>query len=87
MNAPGYLNSHARLLIYETWNEPYVAGFFSGTYDQLVRMEQDAYCIIKGGSFTIAATGETCAQVRAAVTSVSLSGPVDPTAYCSDAVV
>ncbi len=81
VNAPGYLNSHARLLIYETWNEPYVAGFFSGTYDQLVRMEQDAYCIIKGGSFTIAATGETCAQVRAAVTSVSLSGPVDPTAY------
>ena len=43
-------------------------------------MEQDAYCIIKGGTFTVGATGESCATVRGTVTSVALSGPIDPTA-------
>ena len=81
-NCPGTTACpHARLLIYETWNEPDDSAFFNGSYDQLIRMEQDLYCIVKGGSFTIAATGETCAQVRTAVTSVALTGPVDSTAW------
>jgi uncharacterized protein YjdB len=83
VNASGYSNTHARIRIWEIWNEPYSAKYWStkyGTYDQLIRMEQDAYCIIKGGSFTINATGESCATVRSTVTSVALSGPIDPTA-------
>jgi hypothetical protein len=72
---------HARLLIYETWNEPDDVQFFTGSYDQLIRMEQDLYCIVKGGAFTITATGETCAQVQATVTSVTLTAPVDPMAW------
>jgi hypothetical protein len=83
VNAAGYNTTHARINIWEIWNEPDNGGFWSttyGTYDQLIRMEQDAYCIIKGGSFTVSATGENCATVRGTVTSVTLSGPLDPTA-------
>jgi len=83
VNAATYSNTHARIKIWEIWNEPYSAKYWSskyGSYDQLIRMEQDAYCIIKGGSFTINATGESCATVRSTVTSVALSGPIDPTA-------
>jgi hypothetical protein len=84
VNTPGYTNSHARILVYETWNEPDTTGFWSatnGTYDQLIRMEQDLYCIVKGGAFTIARTGESCPQVWATVTSVVLGAPADPSAY------
>jgi uncharacterized protein YjdB len=83
VNAAGYSNTHARIKLWEIWNEPDTATSWSskyGTYDQLIRMEQDAYCIIKGGSFTIDATGENCATVRGTVTSVALSGPIDTTA-------
>ncbi|HZW92844.1 MAG TPA: Ig-like domain-containing protein, partial [Candidatus Eremiobacteraceae bacterium] len=77
----GYTNTHAHVLYWETWNEPDTPGFWKGSYDQLIRMEQDLYCIVKGGSFTIRATGETCPQVWATVTSVTLTGPTDTTAY------
>jgi hypothetical protein len=77
----GYTNTHAHVLYWETWNEPDTPGFWKGSYDQLIRMEQDLYCIIKGGSFTIRATGETCPQVWATVTSVTLTGPTDTTAF------
>jgi len=83
VNAAGYSTTHAHVNVWEIWNEPDSGGFWStkyGTYDQLIRMEQDAYCIIKGGSFTVSATGESCATVRGTVTSVTLSGPIDPTA-------
>ncbi len=83
VNATGYSTIHASIEIWEIWNEPDAAVSWStkyGTYDQLIRMEQDAYCIIKGGSFTVLATGESCATVRGTVTSVALSGPIDPTA-------
>jgi len=33
---------------YEIWNEPNISGFWRGTTAQLVRMAQDAACIIKG---------------------------------------
>jgi uncharacterized protein YjdB len=77
----GYTNTHAHVLYWETWNEPDTSAFWKGSYDQLIRMEQDLYCIIKGGSFIIRATGETCSQVWRTVTSVNLTGPTDTTAY------
>jgi|HubBroStandDraft_4_1064222.scaffolds.fasta_scaffold00021_30 hypothetical protein len=77
-NCPGTVNcTHAHVAYWETWNEPDSTNFWIGSFDQLIRMEQDLYCIVKGGSFTIAATGETCSQVQ---TSVGLSGPIDTTA-------
>jgi hypothetical protein len=80
VNAPGYTSTHAHVAYWEVWNEPDVANFWRGTLNQLIRMQEDAYCIIKGGSFTIRATGETCPQVQSAVRSVSLTGPIDTTA-------
>jgi hypothetical protein len=87
VNAPGYTASHAHVQYWEIWNEPDSVGFWGGsspatqgTFDQLVRMEEDAYCIVKGGTFTNDYTGESCAAVLATVTSVSLAAPTDPTA-------
>jgi len=87
VNAIGYTATHAHVQHWEIWNEPDISGFWGGnspatqgTFDQLIRMEEDTYCIIKGGSFTNDYTGETCAAVQASVTSVILSGPTDPTA-------
>lgn len=37
-----------RIKFYEIWNEPDIAGMWQGTNAQLVRMEQDAHCIIVG---------------------------------------
>ena len=79
VNAPGYTSSHAHVGYWEIWNEPDSATFWNGTLNQLIRMQEDAYCIIKGGSFTIRATGETCTQVQSAVRSVLLTGPIDTT--------
>lgn len=77
-NCPGAVNcTHAHIAYWETWNEPDSTKFWTGSFDQLIRMQQDEYCIIKGGSFTIAKTGETCGQVQA---TVGLSGPTDTTA-------
>jgi len=80
VNAPGYTSTHARVAYWEIWNEPDSVPFWTGTMDQLIRMQEDAYCIIKGGAFAIRATGETCTQVRSAVKSVAISAPIDPTA-------
>lgn len=47
----GYTNTHAKVVNYECWNEPDTNQFFSskyGTYDQLARMCQDTYFIVKG---------------------------------------
>jgi hypothetical protein len=46
-----YTASHAHVVDFECWNEPDTNQFWSnkyGTYDQLNRMCQDAYAIIKG---------------------------------------
>jgi hypothetical protein len=45
-----YWNTHARVYFYEIWNEPDSTGYWNGSYDQLRRMEADAYAIIKGYS-------------------------------------
>jgi len=41
-------SSTAHIKYYEIWNEPNSTSFFRGTIAQLVRMTQDAACIIKG---------------------------------------
>ena len=41
-------SSTGHIKYYEIWNEPNVNGFWRGTTAQLVRMGQDAACIIKG---------------------------------------
>jgi hypothetical protein len=67
---------------YEPWNEfTGQPNNWEGTNQQLVRMVQDARCIIignLGGSQTTEASGgQTCAQVQQ---SVGLSAPADPSA-------
>lgn len=53
----------------------YTAGGWKGTNEQMVRLSEDARCILTGrGKITM--TGETCAQVLA---SVGLQAPIDPT--------
>lgn len=37
-----------RIKFYEIWNEPDISGMWQGTNAQLVRMEQDAHCIVVG---------------------------------------
>jgi hypothetical protein len=49
---------------------------WEGTYPQLVRVFQDASCILNGNVKEVLATGETCAAVQK---SVGLDGPVAPT--------
>ena len=87
VNAPGYTSTHAHVQYWEIWNEPDTPAFWGGsspsaqgTFDQLVRMEEDAYCIVKGGTFTNDYTGESCSAILATVTSVPLTAPTDPTA-------
>ncbi len=71
---------------YELYNEFTREANYSGTAswlgtpNQMLRLAEDANCIIVGRIATVHATGETCAQVRATVTSVTLTGPIDPTA-------
>ena len=81
VNANGYSNTHARVLAWESWNEPdstkYWAWNRTATMDQQIRLLEDARCIIKGDIPFVYATRDTCAQVQA---SVGLSGPTDPLA-------
>jgi hypothetical protein len=84
-NDSTYRQTHAHIRYWEPWNEPDTAAFWGngsggpGGYDPLIRLMQDAECLIVGkvGTGTITKTGETCAQVQA---SVGLSAPIDPTA-------
>jgi hypothetical protein len=75
-NCPGATNCpHASIPYWETWNEPFATGkFWSGSYDQLIRFEQDAACLINGGSFTVVKgpPGQTtCPEVQASVTNLA----------------
>lgn len=93
-NCPGVTAcTHAPVKLYEILNETDTNKFCGGvsqalycTMAQQHRMQDDAYCIIKGSpttggvAFTVAATGESCSTVRSSVTSVTLSGPIDTTA-------
>lgn len=84
VNQPGYITGtgvwaghpHAHLYIYETWNEPDSQEYWTGSYDQLIRLEWDVRCIVKGCT-TNPITGETGAQVRATVTNGAGSSVVD----------
>ncbi|HUB06969.1 MAG TPA: hypothetical protein VMB50_08210 [Myxococcales bacterium] len=51
---------------------------WEGSFEELVRVYQDASCILNGHTQTILATGESCAQVLA---SVGLSAPVAPGSF------
>ena len=84
VNAPNYAGAHIKY--WEIWNEINRSGTlqyfsppwsFEGTYDQLVRMAEDANCIITGRVQTISATQESCQTV---LTLVGLSASVDPNA-------
>jgi hypothetical protein len=77
VNNPTYLQSHAHIKYWETWNEFSRTSSWMGTYDELVRMAQDLNCIVTGKVPTITATGETCAAV---LLKMGLTQPVDPNA-------
>jgi hypothetical protein len=77
-NCPGVAACpHARFYIYEVWNEPESLQFFSGSFDQLIRMAYDADCLVVGTFLINPYTSETCPTVLA---SVGLTSPIDPTA-------
>jgi hypothetical protein len=71
VNDPGYLQNHSHIKYWEIWNEVYRSHIlsnyippngtccysFQGTYAQLVRLTQDARCVITGQS---TATGPAC---------------------------
>ena len=48
MNQPSYLTSHTHIRYWEPWNEPDSTSFWVGSYAQLVRLTEDARCIITG---------------------------------------
>ena len=47
-NGGNYRSCHAYIKYWEIWNEPDSTGFWTGSFSQLVRMAEDARCIIKG---------------------------------------
>jgi hypothetical protein len=73
-NQPGYIagtgtwkgHPHAHIQMYETWNEPDSEQYWTGSYDQLARMEWDIQCILKDCTSN-EVTGESGATVRGAV--------------------
>jgi hypothetical protein len=90
VNDPTYLQTHAHIKYWEPWNEfiqsptlnpKYAKSFdthvmYNGTFAQLVRMTEDARCLLTGQG-KITATGETCTQV---LQSVGRSKAIDPSA-------
>ena len=76
VNDPGYLQTHVKISYWEACNECYrspkldpgygtggAAAAYKGTYNQLIRMMQDARCIIIGNpDDPITALGTTCGQ-------------------------
>jgi hypothetical protein len=72
-NCPGTTAcAHAHIPYWEIWNEPFATGkFWNGSYDQLARFEQDATCLINGGSFTVLKSAKTCPEVQASVTNLA----------------
>lgn len=77
VNDSNYLQSHAHIKYWESWNEFSRSTSWMGTYNELVRMAQDLNCIVKGKVTTITATGETCPDVLKVV---GLAQPIDPNA-------
>jgi len=85
VNNPNYLQSHARISYWDVCNECYRSptlrpGYqsstyaYKGTYAQLLRMMQDARCIIIGNpSDSISALNTTCGQAGYPVTGIDPS--------------
>jgi hypothetical protein len=77
------VETYSRVSAYEMWNEfSRNTESWTGTHAQMVRMAQDAYCILKG-SGTITATSERCVAQDfhvAAVGIVPLAVVVSPSA-------
>jgi hypothetical protein len=81
VNAAGYADTHARIDIYEPWNEFYRAptlthsGWettsFQGTFAQLVRLTEDLRCVVKGvgtiHNYPTAGAATPCATLLAAL--------------------
>jgi hypothetical protein len=88
VNQPGYVagtgtwagHAHAHIQIYETWNEPDSQEYWTGSYDQLARLEWDLRCLVKGCS-TNPITGESGATVRGAVAYGAGDSVVDTTLW------
>lgn len=79
-------DAYSRVAAYEMWNEfSRSTESWTGTQAQMVRMAQDAYCILKG-SGTITATSERCVAQDFHVTAVGvvpLAVVVSPSAQAS----
>jgi hypothetical protein len=78
-----YLQAHTHISYWEPWNEPDSPNFWTGSYAQLVRLTEDARCIIKGEGVihnypTAGATPMTCA---AYCQTNQLTCGIDPTAF------
>jgi hypothetical protein len=64
---------HAPVGVWDVWNEPDTCAFWScsyGTFDQLHRVLDDTYCMVKGGAYYIAG-GVTGGQFVQALVSTS----------------
>jgi hypothetical protein len=88
--------AHAHVQVWDTWNEPDTGSFWSttyGTYDGLHRLQDDLYCIVKGGAYYIpggvtsgvfaqgmvntSSTGNTVTWVRGTPFSTSWTGTIN----------
>ncbi|HEX3354142.1 MAG TPA: hypothetical protein VHS34_15085 [Terriglobales bacterium] len=78
--------AYSRIAAYEMWNEfSRTTESWTGSQAQMVRLAQDAYCILKG-SGTITATGEVCAAQAFHVPAVGIAPQavvVSPSAQAS----
>jgi len=78
VNDATYLQTHAHIKYWETWNEFTRTTSWQGSNNQMVRLVEDANCIITGRVTAIIANGgEPCQHV---LNSVGLTKSVDPQA-------
>ena len=78
VNDPTYLQTHAHIKYWETWNEFTRTTSWEGTNNQLIRLAEDANCIITGKVTAIVANlNEPCSHVWS---TVGLTAPIDPQA-------
>ena len=75
VNDATYLQTHAHVKYWETWNEFTRPTSWQGTNNELVRLAEDANCIITGKVIAIVANlNESCQHVWS---TVGLTGPID----------
>lgn len=69
-----------RIKFYEIWNEPDITGMWQGTNAQLIRMEQDAHCIIVGtGCSTLSHYSQTGIDPSALITTPAFTSTTSGT--------